>query len=205
MVGAPAEDIVFAPTGGDNVTAVASVSVENYNIPAGLGYLPLDIKQDQVSEVKLDGGAVTVCWSSQVDGTSSDIYYSAYNNSGDIVRNGVEASSRDGFPSNYSSGGTFEGASGGNADFANCHDVSLPSSAVGLRIRVINADTRLGVYPSSGSLPDQGYLISSLGKLEAVEEGEDAEALVTVVRSAPYMPGIFDFGVYSGSSADVLD
>ena len=205
MAGQPAEQIEFSPTTGDNIVAVASVTVENYNIPSGANYLPVEIKRDQVSEVKLDGGAVQICWSAQDPNSSSDIYYSAYNDSGDIVRKGVEADSRTGFPSNYSSGGTFDGADGGNSDFDNCHDASLPSDALGIRIRVINADTRLGIYPSSGSLPDQGYLVTSIGRLLSAPEGDDAEVVVKVIRSAPYMPGFFDFGVFSGSSGDALD
>ena len=205
MVGQPAEIIDFSPITGDNIVAVASVTLENYNIPAGMNYLSMEIKRDQVSEIKLDGGAVQVCWSAQDLTSNSDIYYSAYNDSEDIVRKGVEANSRTGFPSNYSSGGTFEGADGGNSDFDNCHDVSLPSDAKGLRIRVINADTRLGIYPTSGSLPDQGYLLTSVGRLQNAPEGDDAEVVVKVIRSAPYMPGFFDFGVYSGSDGEALD
>lgn len=205
MAGSPAEEIEFSPTTTDNIIAVASVTVENYNIPSGSSYLLLQIKRDQVSEVKLDGGGVKICWSSQNPDASSDIYYTAYNEDGDMTREGVEANSRTGFPSNYSSGGTFDNADGGNSDFDNCHDASLPDNADGLRIRVINADTRVGIYPTSGSLPDQGYLITSVGRLQNAPEGEDVEVVVRVIRSAPYMPGVFDFGIFSGSSGDALD
>ncbi len=205
MVGSPAEEIVFAPTTNDNITAVASVTVENYNVPSGSGYLPLEIKRDQVSEVKLSGGAITICWSSLNESAESDIYYIAYNSDGDTTRQGVEANDRTGFPSSYSSGGTFTGADSGNSDFENCHDATLPSSADGLRIRSINADSKVGIYPTSGSLPNQGYLITSIGKLQNVPVGQEAEVKVTVIRSLPFMPGIFDFGIYSGSSGSALE
>ncbi len=207
MVGDPAaEDIVFAPSVNDNITAVASVTVEDWNIAAsGFTYLPLEIKRDQVSEVKLNGGGITICWSSQNDSAGSDIYYIAYNDTGTMTRGGVEANDRNGFPSNYSSGGTFAGADGGNPDFDNCHDATLPSSADGIRIRSINADSRLGIYVTSGSLPNQGYKITSIGRLQNAPVGQEAEVKVTVIRSLPFMPGIFDFGIYSGSGGAALD
>lgn len=205
MVGRPAEDIVFTPTANDNITAVASVTVENWNIPVGTNFLPLEIKKDQVSEVKLNGGGVTICWSSQSESAESDIYYVAYNSSGTMTRRGVEANSRTGFPSNYSSGGTFSGASSGNSDFDNCTAASLPSSAAGIRIRSINADSSVGIYPTSGSLPNQGYKIISVGHLQNDSNQEQAQVQVTVIRSAVFMPGIFDFGIYSGSSGAALE
>ncbi|OGC47609.1 hypothetical protein A2886_02370 [candidate division WWE3 bacterium RIFCSPHIGHO2_01_FULL_42_13] len=206
MVGDPAEDIVFSPVVNDNITAVASVTVENWNIAAsGLTYFPLEIKRDQVSEVKLNGGGIKICWSSQSDSAESDIYYIAYNDTGATTRNGVEANSRSGFPDNYSSGGTFVDASGGNANFDNCYTPTLPSSADGIRIRSINADSRFGIYVTSGSLPDQGYKITSIGRLQNVPAGQEAEVKVTVIRSLPFMPGIFDFSIYSGSGGAVLD
>lgn len=207
FVGGPAQAITFAPSTNDSVTAVALVTVEYFNIEPGMNYLPLEIKEGQVSEVKLDGGGVKICWSSQVEDTGSDIYYSAYNESGVIVRRGIEStSSRLGFPSRYSSADTFDDSTGENEDFAECFtasysDNSLPNNAVGLRLRAINSDIRLGVYPLSGSLPAQGYKITSVGKLQGVEEGTESEIVVTVLRSFPYMPGIFDFGIFSGSSS----
>lgn len=207
MVGHVAKEIKFTPATGskDKIVAVASVTVTEYTIPSGSSYFPLEVSRDQVSEVKLDGGAVEICWSSLDSNAGSDIYYTAYNDAGDITREGVEANNRSGFPSDYDSDGTFVGASGGNSDFDNCHDANLPSDALGIRIRSINRDSSLGVYPSSGSLPSQGYLITSVGRLDNAPEGEDAEVVVKVARSHPYMPGILDFGLYSGDSGAALE
>lgn len=195
--------IQFTPTTNDNITAVAEVTVENYNIPDGQAFLPITIQKDQMTEVKLNGGAMTVCWSSLDEEAGSDLYFVSYNESGTVNRDGALYSDRSGFPSGYNS--NFSNASGGRDSFENCHAVSLPSSAAGMRIRSINADSTVGVYPTSGSLPDQGYKITSIGKLSNVAQGEDAEAVVTVIRSLPYMPGVFDFGIFSGSTGEALD
>jgi len=162
------ETIQFNPTTNDNITAVAEVTVEHYNIPDELSYLPLTIQRDQTSEVKLDGGSVTVCWLSLDEEAGSDLYFVAYNDDGDIEREGFAYSDRSGFPSGYSS--NFENSSSGRDSFANCATPSLPGSADGLRIRSINADSNVGIYPNSGSLPNQGYSITSVGKLSNVEQ-----------------------------------
>ncbi len=196
MVGRPAEIITFTPATGDNVTAVAEVTVTRFNIPSGYDYLPLEISEGQVTEVVLDGNSVDVCWSGS--GDDADIYYVAYNEDGDTVRKGVSGGA--GHDSN------FEGSDAGDRGFDHCYnDVDTPSDAVGLRIRALGADISAGVVPSSGSLADQGYLITSIGRLGSVEAGDKAEAVVEVVRSNAYAPGIFDFGIYSGSSGDALD
>jgi hypothetical protein len=189
--------ITYTPTANDNITAVAEVTVEHYTLPAGQAYLPLTIQEGRVSEVRLDGGGVTVCWSSLDPEVGSDIYLSVYNNDGDVSRAGVEASNRDGFPAQYTS--NFLSSGPGQDNFSDCHDVTQPAGASVLRIRSLNSDSSVGVYPDTGDLPSQGYLITSVGKLQNVAQGEDAEAVVTVIRSHSYMPGVFDFGVFSGS------
>lgn len=196
------EVIEFTPTTGDNVTAVAEITVDHYNIDSSVGYLPLEIEEGQVSEVKLDGNGVEVCWSSTATDTDTDLYFVAYNDDGDLEKQGVESSQHRGFPSGYDT--NFESSKSGKDGFDDCYDVSVPSNATALRIRSINETSRVGVYSGSG-LPNQGYEITSVGKLSNVEQGEEAEAVVRVIRSLPYMPGIFDFGVFSGSTGDALD
>jgi hypothetical protein len=195
------ETIPFTPTTNDNVTAVADVKVEYFNIPAGQNYLPLQIKKGQVSEVKLSGG-VEVCWTSAESGKGADIFFTSYSSSGSMKKVGYSDSTRAGFPSGYSS--TYEGSGGGKDGFNNCVTPSLVSGANILRVRVLNATTNVGVYPAGGSLPAQGFKITSIGKLQNAPQGTDAEAVVTVIRSFAFMPGMFDFGVFSGSTGDAL-
>ncbi len=195
------ETIQFTPTTGDNVTAEAEITVEHYNVDATVGYIPLEIDEGQVSEVKLNGNGVTVCWSSTSNDVDTDLYFISYNDSGDMNKVGVESSQHRGFPSGYDT--NFENSKSGKDGFDDCYDVSVPSDAIALRIRSINETSRIGVY--GDNLPNQGYEITSVGKLSNVEQGEEAEAVVRVVRSLPYMPGVFDFGVFSGSTGDSLD
>lgn len=194
--------VTFTPTTNDNVLAVADIKVEYFNLPSDQPYLPLQIKKGQINEVKLDGNPVTVCWSSAESGIGADIFFTSYSTSGDMVKKGYADSDRSGFPSNYAS--SFESSSSGRDGFTNCATPSLASNATGLRIRAINATINVGVYPSSGTLPNQGYKITSIGRLQNAPQGSDAEAVVTVIRSFTFMPGMFDFGVYSGSTADAL-
>jgi len=203
LVGADPTLITFTPTGTDNVTAVAEVSVEHHNIVSGQDYLPIQIQKGQVSEVTLASDNIEICWSPVSDETSTDLYFTAYNDSGDLSRSGSAASSRDGFPGDYDY--NFDGSSAGKDGFSDCYTPSLPSNATGLRIRSLNGASNIGVYPADGTLPDQGYRVTSVGKLHNVEQGEEAEVSVMVVRSYAYSPGIFDYGVFSGSTGDSLD
>lgn len=196
------EVIEFTPTTNDNVTAVAEVTVEYFNVPAGQNYLPIQLNKGQVTELNLEGSSVEVCWSSAESGKGSDLFFTAYNSTGAINKVGYSSSIRSGFPSNYYS--NYESSGGGKDGFTNCVTPPVPSGVVGLRVRSINASSTLGIYSPSGNLPNQGYKITSVGKLKNVAQGDDAEAVVIVTRSFSYMPGLFDFGVFSGSTGDAL-
>ena len=115
---ASTQTITFTPTTNDNVTAVAEVKVEHYNIPAGQSFLPMKIQRNQVSEVKVSG-SVTVCWSSLDEAAGSDLYFVSYNNDGSLEREGALSSNRNGFPANYDS--NFSNSSSGRDSFS--HDV----------------------------------------------------------------------------------
>lgn len=195
------ETIEFTPTTNDNITAVAAVKVEYFNIPSGQNYLPLEVNKGQLTEVRLSGG-VDVCWKSVESGKGADLFFTSYNAAGGMRKVGYSDTDRTGFPTDYSS--TFDSAGGGRDGFNNCVTPALVSNAIGLRIRAINAATSIGVYPSSGTLPNQGYKITSTGRLRNAPAGTDAEAVVTVIRSFPFMPGMFDFSVYSGSTSSSL-
>src|SRR3972149_3390838 len=114
---ASTQTITFTPTTNDNVTAVAEVKVEHYNIPTGQSFLPMKIQKNQASEVKVSGG-VTVCWSSLDEDAGSDLYFVSYNNDGSLEREGSLSSNRDGFPANYTS--NFSNSSSGRDSFSVC-------------------------------------------------------------------------------------
>jgi hypothetical protein len=195
------ETIEFTPTTNDNVTAVALVNVDYFNIPSGQSFLPLEIRKGQLSEVKLSG-TVQVCWKSAESGKGADLFFTSYSATGATQKIGYFDTDRSGFPTDY--GSTFDSSGAGRDGFNNCVTPTLVSNAIGLRVRAINATVNVGVYPSSGTLPNQGYKITSTGKLRNAPVGTDAEAVVTVIRSFPFMPGMFDFSVYSGSTSSSL-
>ena len=187
---------------GNLVTSVANVTVGYYTILDGSDHLKLDINKGQVSEVKLAGGSdiIEVCWRAL---EPVDIYYTSYNDSltPEFTRGGVTTGL---IPAPYETGG-FENAELTTKDgFEYCFTPTLPSNAVGLRLRSINGDSSLGIY-SDGTLPTQGYIITSIGSVSGVEGEDDAETVVKVTRSLPFVPGVFDFGIFSGSSLAPLD
>ena len=200
------QTITFTPTGEDSITTVADVTVEYYNIPSGQSYLPLTISGGKMAQVWLNDSLNEVCWSSTNESVSSDLYFSAYNDSGDIVREGVSASTSLGSPPEYST--NFETSNAGNTVFDDCFSPTLPDNATILRIRSLNAGSRVGVYPGGVSLPNQGYRITSDGKLQGTSQDDnidDVEARVVVTKSFDYMPGVFDFNIYSGATGAPLD
>jgi len=75
------------------------------------------------------------------------------------------------------------------------------SNAILLRLRLINSPATshyVGVYPQSGSLPVQGYKISSTGK------SGTSTRKVEVFQAYPALAGIFDFALYNGSGNQIL-
>jgi hypothetical protein len=202
-------EILFEGTSQDSIDAKATVVVEQSPaIVSGDSFITL-VPKDNIAEIDMAGYSSTdvgVCWmGTGGEPYDSDIYYMAYGESGgDIVgvRGGVLAnnSREDAAGESYET--NFASADPGSSPYTSCYTITnLPNTVLGLRILVLNTDSQVGIFPLNGaSLPSQGFDIISVGELANVESAQKAMRTVKVFRSKPYLPGIMNFGVFSGSS-----
>lgn len=190
------ETVTLPTVEQDNINTKYTVTVDTYGNVDSPDYSTLTVSKNETGQVLLDGNDdVMVCWTSTDPENNSDLFITAYSENAedkdDITNVGV-----------YSevSSNNFEASDGSNENFEYCYnDVPLPSNPDVLRIKSLKAGSNIGVYPKSGSLPDQGFEIISVGQLlSASETTEDVESKVVVRRSFSYLPGFFDFAVYSG-------
>jgi len=84
-----------------------------------------------------------------------------------------------------------------NTDIANHIKLGVLSYALALRLRTVGGDALVGVQ-TEGDMVLQGYRITSVGQLRDNTDDQPAKTIV-VDKSLPYMPAIFDFGLYSGT------
>ena len=200
-VGQPDDVITFTGATNDNISTKASVSVTKY--PADpLGKFTFIVKQGKVVQINLSGygsSSIDLCWSSVLSAKDSDLYYSVYSGTAILKKFGLKSISRNGFPSGYSN--NFESA-GNNSKCgqaaSNFKNISWSGTAKYLRIYSINNDSTVELFPS-GNLPTQGYKITSVGELNDIVSNQKVTKTVTVLRRLPYLPAMFDFGIYSDS------
>ncbi|HLB51973.1 hypothetical protein A3F07_03315 [candidate division WWE3 bacterium RIFCSPHIGHO2_12_FULL_38_15] len=205
--------VAFNPTTGDNIRAEAIVRVSTfkYNSADNLAFETV-IPSGEVREINTEGaGAMSLqlCWRADPDNggnTPVDLYYIDYGAQGVYVKQGVRAGTRSG---TYVESLTFVDASSAPA---NCSalgyrftrtvtlDTSLGRTPYGLRIRSLNTNVKMRVMPTTNVslFPIQGYKIDSTGMLSSISDvSVTATAQVLAYRSLPYLPVVFDFGLYS--------
>ena len=200
-VGQQAEVIQFVGTSNDNISTKASVTVTKYPTDPS-GKFTFTVKQGKVVQINLSGygsSSIDLCWSSVLSAKDSDLYYSVYSDTAILRKFGLKSISRNGFPSGYSN--NFESA-GNNSKCgqvaSNFKNISWSGIAKYLRIYSINNDSTVELFPS-GNLPTQGYKITSVGELNDIVSNQRVTKTVTVLRPLPYLPAMFDFGIYSDS------
>ncbi|OGC38761.1 hypothetical protein A3K42_01975 [candidate division WWE3 bacterium RBG_13_37_7] len=184
----------------DGVTAVAEIIVNDFTYNSANGnYYEFNLAPDHVKEVSFVNiesgnpqfnGNVKVCW----DNNKSAIYYVVYGTSG-ISGKGIIIPNNSEIDSEKYKGE--ENANGSDeTGFNSCKSLSIPSGSYGLRLRSLYETTNVGVFPSSGNLPTQGFKITSKGMLQ--KEGKiQTTRTITVYRSRPYMPAVFDTAIYT--------
>lgn len=203
-VGQPDDIIIFTGTSNDNISTRASVSVTKYPTDPS-GKFTFIVKQGKVAQVNINGyssSSIDLCWSSVKSNKDSDLYYSVYTDTAVLKKLGLKSISRNGFPNNYSN--NFENA--GNCT-NNGHTTrnfkrisGLGAFTKYLRIFSINNDSAVELFPrSGGKLPLQGYKITSVGELNNKVSNQKVTKTVSVLRPLPYLPAMFDFGIYSDS------
>lgn len=208
--------VEFDPLPNDNITARAVITVEEYGAEETELYFDLAVRGN-VKEVNLDDASdpvdsVRVCW----NGDDTDLYFSVYGYSDASPPEALHESGVLCGPSCVS--GSVEGALNGSGSSSGCGDdgtydtrITIPSAyfgdvvnAVGLRLVPLHADTHIFVRildSGTAGFPVQGYTITSVGEL-AGPSGITATKTLSVMRSLPYLPAVFDFGVFSGGNLE---
>jgi len=206
---APAECTVsFDPLAGDPVEARAVLTVDSYGDASNYTFTAYEGRLKEVNLSGYDPSAffpitpfdIVVCW----QGDATNLYYIAYGEDG--IKKGL-ACPRVGCV------GTVAGGEESNDLNASCtdaysdnvftiDDLDTLGTLMGLRLISFEGDSDVMVVSTQGDvLPAQGYDITSVGEL--VDNGSiQATKTVSVRSSLPYLPGLFDFGVYS--AADLI-
>ena len=200
-VGQPPEVITFLGTENDNISTRASVSVTKYPTSPKSKFI---VKKGGVGQINLTNYGSTpidLCWSSVKSNKDSDLYYSVYSDIKVLEKLGLKSISRNGFPSGYSNNFVDAGnCTNIGHTTSNFKRISGLGSAKYLRIFSINNDSTVELFPNgSGVFPFQGYKITSIGELNNIVSNQKVTKTVTVLRPLPYLPAMFDFGIYSDS------
>jgi len=210
-VGQQAEVIQFVGTSNDNISTKASVTVSKYGQTGPPDKYTFAVKQGKVAQINLSGynsSNLDLCWISTQPGVKdSDLYYSVYTSIPTTLKKlGVKSFvSHVGFPSGYSN--NFETSSANNmcgSNTKNYYRITGLSAGPGfvkyIRFYSINNDSIVEIYPSGSiDIPFQGYRITSVGELNNIVSNQKVTKTVSVLRPLPYLPAMFDFGIYSDS------
>lgn len=203
----------FAAQSEDKISTKALVDVSYFNETDPITHeVGFEAKSGQVKEIDLtnyseDSETLDICWT---ENDNTGIYYIVlYEDTS--VRKGL-------VPCHTTLSGCLFGGSAGTLDttilregdigiYTSCARVGIDAvqpPPIKLRIyplTVSNSDqiTSMAVIPTDGSsLPNQGYKITSIGSL--VEPSDiSIKKTITVYKSFPYLPGIFDFALYGGT------
>lgn len=147
-------------------------------------------------EINLDGytqNSIDVCWDNQ--GTN-DIYYFGYNEGGATIKGVLDRNS----------GLDVGGETSVSGDCGNVDLTDINTNMLGLRLTSVGTANSINgqVLPTGGAtLPTQGFRITSVGELTS-DPDNNPKATVVVLRSIPYLPGFFNFGIYSDSSFELF-
>jgi hypothetical protein len=187
--------VVKFQSAGDPIIAQAGVVVSDFNWtdPSTQTY-KFKLEQDTVTEVNVQGipsdEEVKICWTPI---TKADIYYIVYGDSGTLTKKGWN--SPGGSPPPPYDPNNFENADPGGSGKNWCtKDVTVPSGSLGLRIKSIGGDSTVEV--TNPSLPNQGFKIVSTGEITS-EGTVKTQKVITVYKSLPFLPNLFDFGIMS--------
>ncbi|KKS16910.1 MAG: hypothetical protein UU77_C0010G0031 [candidate division WWE3 bacterium GW2011_GWC1_41_7] len=193
--------INYTGLGLDNVDAKAYVRVDEYPVVTGVnrGY-EFRLEQDTLTEVAVVSSTVQFCFS--LEGAAGDIIYMFYGSNQLKGRGGFTTGFVQTQPNqiDYSvSGFTFVNSANSPSarGYTYCRNINVPAAAKALRLRAVGGDIKVGVF--NPSLPVQGYQVTSTGEL--VQDGVvQISRQVRVFKSYSYLPGIFDFGIFSNQA-----
>ncbi len=211
--------VSYPPSANDNIEASAEITISRLvvDVVGITSFYDYFAEDGQVREIRLDtaiNNGLEVCWNENND---IGLYYIVYNTDGDMTKNLVACNSGGGEcptqPPGVQWKGDFEQSTYGTFGYSSCYQIptgDMPTSpnAKGIRIYTLGGDTNVGVrYLNPGNiLPAQGYKITSRGELsDPTAPTADISKTVTVLKSYPYLPGMFDFALFSEAGLDAGD
>lgn len=197
----------FTATSPDTIAARAKVSVDDFSSNAPNNMYRFTLEKDSLTEINVEdvSSDLRICW----NGTA-DFYYTFYGSTpttGSVERK--EGIHRNG-PSEsayYNVEGFDEtGVDGSEYGYDLCNSsIEVTPNSKYLRIRAIGRDAIVAVGLANGDgLPNQGYIIESIGELMNDDGSVRTQKRVLVYKSYPFLPAPFDFGVYSGAGWTAL-
>lgn len=157
------------------------------------------IERDDVQQVWMTSGytgQVNICWQKAgevgTDGLPAALEVKVI--AGNSPNSTLETYAFDANMTRRATNGFDTPSGSGSGLYFNClHSFGL-TNARALRIRTLYAGTSVSVAPAAGqpSIPFQGNIITTTGFVA------DIKRMVEVTKTLPQLPGIFDYGVYSG-------
>jgi hypothetical protein len=193
--------VTFEPLLGGLIESQAVVSVETYGNDSEYSFV---INDNATREINLEGyssNTITVCWPG-----NGALYYMVYgmDDTGNVVYVSDLVCPSDGCNFSFDVGGALIAPGVGVCDPDDGFNITGLNGDIanpfGLRILLIGEGGTVRVIAGgSESFPVQGYRVTSTGEL--VESGNiQASRTMSVTKSLPYLPTLFDFGVYTSGS-----
>jgi hypothetical protein len=187
--------VSFPQAWADEIDARALVSVTTFSYTdPSLGVYRVPLESGTTVEVQIwgmGGSLITICIDPIPQG---DVAYTFYGETGILSKGGITTGTIGG---SYQAVNFLTPNQSNVYGFSRCRsNISVPSNSYGLRLTAIGGNIDIGVV--SDILPQQGFKITSIGEL--VQEGVVRTTKeVNVYKSYPYLPTIFDFGLYSST------
>lgn len=173
--------------------ATATVSVRN--TPEVANGEPFDfyLERDDVQQIWISGAStpIDLCWRKIGEGDSAVVLTIISGTSPNYTMSKLAYD-----PQATTHGNGFTAVTPGNTDgYLNCqNDISLPVNTQALRVHTYydGASVRVKPHNLSDALPYQGHVVVATGFVGGVKR------TVQVTKTRPQLPGIFDYGIYSG-------
>lgn len=190
-------DCYLEVTGDDGVVATATVTLSH--LGASSDPFLVSLSTTETREVDLDGYPTSanawVCWNDAPSGETASVTGLYFH--GTRGSYGVDNFAYNPVGSTHIENG-FDNASA-NLGYSHCFSILSKDDSKMLRLKSVYNDADVFIIPApSEELPSQGILLESVGEVD------DVEKIVRVVKSNPFLPGYFDYVLYSKSQEEPL-
>lgn len=177
----------------DNGRVISATAALSYTGESEDSY-DIKLAEEEANEIYLSGYTsgelIFVCW----DGSYSIVSSYVYEDSGVVEANAYAYNAI----STSHSDNNFDDAFSAYG-YDNCFSFTASNTPKLLRLKSVYGEIDAAVIPEAGnSLPKQGILIESVGT------AGKSKKTVTVIKSTPFLPAIFDYAVYQKSTSQTL-